>query len=166
LGSTGVVPGTVARIMASNQHHSQGTASNCYSIALWVTGGHKSGLGSDRITLQWCATSILSSPDVQLMHLLRYQSFYAAYYRFTFEAAHIPGTQNEAVDAISCTVTSAIPSNTILVLLPFLVQLLPLVLLFLVLLAHSCCFHCCCHNFPVSAASCLRTLCGKVLNEA
>ena len=42
--------------------------------ALWVTGGHKSGLGSDRITLQWCATSILSSPDVQLMHLLRYRT--------------------------------------------------------------------------------------------
>ena len=37
-----------------------------------------------------------------LMHLLRCLSFYAVYYRFTFEAAHIPGIKNVAADAISC----------------------------------------------------------------
>ena len=35
------------------------------------------------------------------MHFLRCLPFYAANYRFTFEAAHIPGTQNVAADAIS-----------------------------------------------------------------
>ena len=48
-----------------------------------------------------CLLNSLSSPDMLLMHLLRCLSFYAAYYRFTFEAAHIPGIQNVAADAIS-----------------------------------------------------------------
>ena len=51
-----------------------------------------------------CLLNSLSLPDAHLMHLLRCLSFYAAYYRFMFEAAHIPGTQNEAVDAISCNI--------------------------------------------------------------
>ena len=38
---------------------------------------------------------------MMLLHLLKCISFYAAYYRFTFEAAHILGIQNMAADAIS-----------------------------------------------------------------
>ena len=48
-----------------------------------------------------CLLNSLSSPDAHLMHFLRCLPFYAANYRFTFEAAHIPGTQNVAADAIS-----------------------------------------------------------------
>ena len=48
-----------------------------------------------------CLLNSLSLPDANLVHLLRCLSFYAAYYRFTFEVAHIPGTQNVAADAIS-----------------------------------------------------------------
>ena len=102
-GSTRVVPGTVARIMAINPHHSQGTASNCYSTALWGYRWTQQQVRfrSDNSAVV-CLLNSLSSPDAHLMHLLRWLSFYAAYYRFTFEAAHISGTQNVAADAISC----------------------------------------------------------------
>ena len=48
-----------------------------------------------------CLLNSLLSPDMLLMHLLRCLSFYTVYYKFTFEAAHIPGIQNVAADAIS-----------------------------------------------------------------
>lgn len=39
--------------------------------------------------------------DVILAHLLRCLCFYAAFYQFSFSAAHIPGERNGAADAIS-----------------------------------------------------------------
>ena len=42
-----------------------------------------------------------TSRDNLLMHMLRCLSFYATFYAFDFESAHIPGTQNTAADAIS-----------------------------------------------------------------
>ena len=35
------------------------------------------------------------------MHLLRCLTFYAAFFRFELESAHIPGSDNTAADAIS-----------------------------------------------------------------
>ena len=47
---------------------------------------------------------LLRSPttkDAVAMHLLRCLAFYAAFYQFTFESRHVPGTENIAADAIS-----------------------------------------------------------------
>ena len=42
-----------------------------------------------------------TSSDTLLMHLLRCLTFYAAFFKFELESAHIPGTDNTAADAIS-----------------------------------------------------------------
>jgi len=93
-------------IMASNWHHSQRTASNCYSIC---TMGHRwtqkwVRFRSDNSSVVCHLNSLIAWRATDALTKVPYQSFYAAYYRFTFEAAHIPGTQNEAVDAISCNI--------------------------------------------------------------
>lgn len=42
-----------------------------------------------------------SSQEALLMHLLRCLTFYSAFFRFQFRAAHVPGIHNSAADAIS-----------------------------------------------------------------
>ena len=42
-----------------------------------------------------------TSQDQLLMHLLRCLAFYAAYFRFQYQATHVPGVQNTAADALS-----------------------------------------------------------------
>ena len=43
----------------------------------------------------------LNAKDGRLGHLLRCLYFYVAFYCFNFSAAHIPGVQNTAADALS-----------------------------------------------------------------
>ena len=45
--------------------------------------------------------NLRTSQDNLLMHMLRCFLFYATFYKFEFESAHIPGTKNTAADAIS-----------------------------------------------------------------
>ena len=42
-----------------------------------------------------------TSQEALLMHLLRCLTFYSAFFRFHFRAAHVPGINNSAADAIS-----------------------------------------------------------------
>ena len=72
------------------------------AAALW--GHHWSGAGVCFRSDNMAVVSILSTRTSRhqlLMHLLHCLTFYAAYFRFTMKATHIPGTLNTAADAIS-----------------------------------------------------------------
>ena len=72
------------------------------AAGLWgpVWAGHHVQFHTDNMAVV-AVIQNLNAKDTRLGHLLRCLYFYAAYYCFNFSAAHIPGIQNTAADALS-----------------------------------------------------------------